>query len=139
MQLKDVKRLNLLLKNCSKLVITLISTVAWNILRSLQNVLSGFVEFVQGAISSKRLIILYDRMNCQLSEEVSHLKEQLRIEQDRNDELQIKLDTSLGLVKQEAEVSIQIQNYKPIGGYESRASKLRKLSLATRPKEESDN
>jgi hypothetical protein len=78
-------------------------------------------------------------MNCQLSEEVSHLKEQLRIEQDRNDELQIKLDTSLGLVKQEAEVSIQIQNYKPIGGYESRASKLRKLSLATRPKEESDN
>lgn len=78
-------------------------------------------------------------MNSQLSDEVNQLRAQLRLEQDRNDELQIKLDNALGLVKQEQTTTLEIKNYKPIGGYESRASKLRKLSLATRPKEESDN
>lgn len=83
----------------------------------------GAVEVV-GRIKE---IKLYERLNEQLSNENSLLKNLLIEANDKNTELKAQLDEQLGLTVRAQSTSEE--DFKPIGGYESPGKKANRLSI----------
>lgn len=84
---------------------------------------------VAGVIGRTREVALYERLNDQLSEENSFLRNQILQANNRIDDLKAQLDIQLG-INTITETSSP-ENFQPVGGYESPTKIAKRLSLVS--------